>query len=662
MMQAKVAYFHLVVAATLAIALASFVRERDQLFSNVSFWLFLIPFVMSVWRIRVGFLTALFLLTVTPSLHEQINSLADIKLHAWAYPAVDSCLGFLAAWVIRGGVGGTKELLSRFPSGALLMFHFWLTLSAVITVGRNIWQSASELSLRGFAYNVWLARGISWHDDYYPLQDPFFYSVALATLFATWGLLQHGTDRFRKGLVGVVLVGATTNVMFALWQKATGLGWVNGVLTKSVNAFWPDLHSFGVFMLMTLFLSCGFLVHRSVTPTEKTAAALATLAATVGLYLSGSRSTLFFLFALLLSWAIWSALKLRGSRRVIPLLGAIAILAAVHWTLYLGYRGISYAVLAEQSRLLNLKALNVALSHRPEIWAAAASMYLAFPFFGLGQGAFYRLGTVPGFSESEVLINFGGDGVHNYFLRILVELGPIGVGILLLIVIPFLRLGRENFQWVGFYALAAIAVGNLYTNALLVRELLMLCAVFGGSYLWEVHEASSVRWRPLAPSTTRYVAVALVALALAALIEVSLSFERFPFTYGQRCLQVHPLAKDGWTQGAVRIPVPREATSAEVTIFLDRPDLGRRPLDVQVSVLNGDGAKLATQRHTFAQPASAQKVQLQAPESLDGSRFLELKPSHCYVPLNLGITYDPRRLGVRVKELRFRTGSGAEAG
>ena len=52
--------------------------------------------------------------------------------------------------------------------------------------------------------------------------------------------------------------------------------------------------------------------------------------------------------------------------------------------------------------------------------------------------------------------------------------------------------------------------------------------------------------------------------------------------------------------------------------------------------------------------------QLPMPESPDGKRFLEVKPSPCYIPLNLGITYDPRRLGVRVKELRFRTADGGD--
>ena len=122
-------------------------------------------------------------------------------------------------------------------------------------------------------------------------------------------------------------------------------------------------------------------------------------------------------------------------------------------------------------------------------------MYLAFPFFGLGQGAFYRLSAIPEFSGSAVLVELGGDGVHNEFLRILVELGPVGLGLVLLSAIPFVRLGRQNFQWVSFYALVGISLGNVYTNAMLVRELLMLCAVFAGSYFWEVRASGGVRLR-----------------------------------------------------------------------------------------------------------------------------------------------------------------------
>ena len=197
----------------------------------------------------------------------------------------------------------------------------------------------------------------------------------------------------------------------------------------------------------------------------------------------------------------------------------------------------------------------------------------------------------PEFSGSELLVSMGGEGVHNEFLRILVELGPVGLGLVLFIAIPFVRLGRQNFHWVSFYALAGIAIGSIYTNALLGARTPDAVLPFSpGSYFWEAQTAASAGWRPPTPTTTRYAAVALAVLTLAALIEVALSFGRFPFTYGQRCREVHPLAKDGWTEGALRVPVPSAAASVELAVLADRPDLDRRPLDLDLSVLSGSGS------------------------------------------------------------------------
>ena len=228
---------------------------------------------------------------------------------------------------------------------------------------------------------------------------------------------------------------------------------------------------------------------------------------------------------------------------------------------------------------------------------------------------------MPEFSSTELLISMGGDGVHNEFLRILVELGPVGLGLLLFIAIPFVRLGRQNFQWVSFYALVGHRgwqrvhkrAASARTSVAVVR--FSLAAISGRR-----RQARSAAWRPPAQTTTRYAALALGALALAALIEVALSFGRYPFTYGQRCLKVHPIEKDGWTQGVLRVPVPPAAASAELAIVADRPDLARRPLDLDLSVLSGGGSSLATQRHTFMQrDAGARTFQLQMPESSDGN-------------------------------------------
>lgn len=651
----RATYFHLLLVLTLLVALVSFFRDRGQLLSNVSSWLFLIPFGLTLWSTTVGLLAAVLLLTVGPSIHEQVNALLGTSLHAWAYPAVDSALGFLAAWALKGKARGTGSVLDRFPSGPLMLFHAWMTLSAAIAVGRNIWQSASEFTVRGVAYNAYLARGISWHDDYYPLQDPFFYGVALLMIFAVWSLLQQGGDRLLRRLVGVVLAGASANVLFALWQKATGGGWINGYLHMTINAFWPDLHSFGVFMASALGIGFGYLIARRRSP----AIWIAFVASAMGLYMSGSRSTLFLVSAAVVVWAFFAAKRLQGSKRAVAIVAAVAAILAVHVVLLQGYRGFGYAAFMEADP--SPATLNVLLSHRPEIWATAVRMYLEFPFFGLGQGVFYRLSILPDFSGSPLLMNLGGDGVHNELLRMLVELGPIGIGLALFMAIPYLRLGRQNFRWISFYALVGIAIGSVYTNALLVRELLLLFAVFAGSYFWEVQTAAPASWRLPTPRTMRLLSTAMAVLGLAALLDAALSFGRYPFAYGQRCFQVQPLAKDGWTLGVARLPVSAAAVIAEVSLSADRPDLLRRPLDLDASILSSGGALLATQRFRFERPDEAvRKIELVLPEGGDGERYLELKPSHCYVPLNLGITYDPRRLGVQVKELRFRTATGGE--
>ena len=82
---------------------------------------------------------------------------------------------------------------------------------------------------------------------------------------------------------------------------------------------------------------------------------------------------------------------------------------------------------------------------------------------------------------------------------------------------------------------------------------------------------------------------------------------------------------------------------------------------MDLSILSGSGSLLRAQKYVFTERDSEpREIQLPIPELLNGKRFLELRPSHCFVPLNLGITYDPRRLGVRVPELRFRTAAGVE--
>ena len=75
----------------------------------------------------------------------------------------------------------------------------------------------------------------------------------MGSIHARWLWFGMALGRYRN------FRAAVPNALFAIWQKTTGNGWVNGDFARNVNAFWPDLHSFGAFMALALFLGFGAL-------------------------------------------------------------------------------------------------------------------------------------------------------------------------------------------------------------------------------------------------------------------------------------------------------------------------------------------------------------------------------------------------------------------
>jgi hypothetical protein len=167
--------------------------------------------------------------------------------------------------------------------------------------------------------------------------------------------------------------------------------------------------------------------------------------------------------------------------------------------------------------------------------------------------------------------------------------------------------------------------------------------------------------RPPKQATTRIAALVAVVLTLTALIEVGRSFERVPFTYGRLCFgEPQAQTEDGWTGGLRRMPIPPNAASAELSWTADRPDLERRPLRIDFSVSTEGGPQLASRTRDVSQRLiETQRSALDLPE-LGSKRFLDISTSHCFVPLNLGVTYNARRLGLILQEVRFLTNDGVE--
>ena len=657
--RAAVIYIRVVLVLTLVIALASFVRTRAQGTDNIAVWIFAVPFTLTLIRPRLGLLSAIALSTITPAAHLQLNALIGTRLYAWAFPGVDACLGFLLGWSFKGYWPQLRVAALTFPAGLVVLLHSWIALSTLVGIARNVWQSASEFSIRGLAYNVWLTRGISWLDDYYALQDLFFYSAGLAMLFAVWAMLLRDGRRLLRQIALAVLAGAALNATFAVWQRLTGLGWADGEISMSVSAMWPDLHSFGAFMALAVFIGYGFLSTQKAASVTRGAVGLAMTLSAVGLVLSTSRATLLMVLLATILWAGVTARRLSGWRRSLPLVAVLAAVISLAWAFESGYRAYPFEHMVTRFKQIGVAALNSALSHRPEIWSAAIEMYLSFPLFGLGQGSFYRLSGLASFSPSDELRALGGSGAHNYFLQSFVELGPMAAIVAGLIAVPSLRLGRDNFRMLSFIALLGIAIGNVYAHSLLVRETLLLCAIFLGVYFWEADSLGSARWRPVTPATKRVAVWLAGALALGCVFEVSHSFHRVPFTYGRLCFEeAKPIFKDGWTSGRLTQPIPLAAERVRLSVDADRPDVERRPLAAHVSVTADSKTDLDSHELLFSQlKAAPETVILELPD-VGGKRFLDVQLSHCYVPLNLGLTYDPRRLGVHVQDLRFLTRYG----
>ena len=179
-----------------------------------------------------------------------------------------------------------------------------------------------------------------------------------------------------------------------VWQKFSGKGWFAGA-RSDINAMWPDIHSFGGLMAMAIAIGFGLLFARRLSARRNVIVVAAMSAAVVGLYLSGSRSTLLIVVLLLGLAAIWAAMfGLRGWQRAIPIALFLPFVAVVNLIFSSGLRGVTFETLRTALDAQNLEALNAAVSHRPEIWRSALEMYSSFPIFGLGQGAFHRLSSI----------------------------------------------------------------------------------------------------------------------------------------------------------------------------------------------------------------------------------------------------------------------------
>jgi hypothetical protein len=283
-------------------------------------------------------------------------------------------------------------------------------------------------------------------------------------------------------------------------------------------------------------------------------------------------------------------------------------------------------------------------------------MWSQFPLMGIGQGNFYRLSDIASFSRSNFLILNHGENAHNYFLQTLTETGVVGVIVFLMALLaPILGIKNKKLLIPASIALLSLFLGNIFSHSFLVRENLMLAFIFfsllfinstkyldlSGGHIFFVNKV-------LIP---KYFLLAVFAfLLMGCIFEALLSFGKTPYIRGFFCKVDAGISEDKWTSGIFKIDVPVGAKGFEVEIRGDNASLPlqRKVNFVSINISDESQIKISTifsgadQKYKWIYSVGGFSLP-------DKNASVLMISNDCFVPRNLGLGLDGRRLGVLIK-------------
>lgn len=652
----------------------------------------MIGFITGVFAYSKGLWFFIFLLPLTPNLHFQLEQYSGFSYSYFVQSnqGLDLVVGFVCGVLmntyprgrvfLKGLPRKNFEQIVNMPWQIGLALGYIL-LSSCLAVLRNIRQSASHTSIDGILFNVLNFRSLSWHDDFFPLADLFAYGLAALMIAVLLPIL----SRSKKPVYDIfhpLTLGIIASAILGITQSLTGiglsdelLGFRNDRLGYVAIGFQPDLHSYASHMLLGVLGLWGYYLKES-NALEKKYVLIAIILSWCALLLSKSRASLFLaILATTIGLAVYVYYSRRMSiKKILTILGLIGICCFAFFYYLLSQHelvlGLGWLeLLISKFSRLGIAGLSDATQNfggRPEIYLAGLRMWSEFPLIGLGQGEFFRQSADVNFSHSFMLSQWGGENAHNYFLQILVENGLIGFFIIcyaVLFPVKFIfdtQLRRSALA-VGLIGLAALLFGNVFAHSLLVRENLILAAILIAiMYSWyysinlNIAMAGGLIHRVFA---SPFAIIFVVIVIFFSLFEIYHSFYRFPFQTGSRCFVTKPLSADGWTSGIYEYPIP--AGSKGVRIELDTSkihDIVTHPVKVRADIVyfnkdwSYDNNSLVTKNAVWnTQKFESLDLKIADNRLLENNRGkLVLRLSGCYVPKNLGQSFDGRSLGVQL--------------
>ncbi len=635
-------------------------------------------FIISTINLRWGIISCVFALPLLPNLAWQIQQHFGygriLSLHNSGLDLMAGLfLGGLANQWLKNKQISVKD---AFPwqLGLLMLV---LTVSVSLAIARNLHQTASPFQLSSLLYNLMHLRSIGWHDDYRPLVDWVVFGCAAALIYiiATALASSHNRNEYIfKPLIISLLIAAYVGFKQSKYGMGLSLDQLNFRVDRfgyMALGFQHDIHAFAGQMLIGAIGLWGYLYYAKSIQSKLLILSCIPVC-WIALLLSKSKSnfalaTIYLVFI----FAIW---LFRRSRLLLPVLKPtlLIVLFVILSVVFFHSVWISSLVkLTTYFGLPDLNTINLKLSYRPEVYLAALKFFALYPILGLGQSEFYRQSADHTLTNSYFLsINQNGENAHNYFLQTLAETGLVGIAVFtLLIFYPIFRIKNKRALIPAGVALGAIFIGNIFAHSMLVRENLFIAACFIGlMYACMKDEQISAVTADLNSNNkeTKYsassakvkllrhsylIAIFAIVVMVSALREVYISFRSVPFLKDVQCFKERKLDADGWTSGVYNVAIPQGVKGITLNIKGTQPYVSKRPLAADLNIMHGESRRIKSSQILFDKDGSYQiSINFdQGTVADDGEYRAELRLARCFIPRNLNINADGRRLGIQIE-------------
>ena len=641
----------------------------------------LFALLTSALSIRAGIIGCVFALPLLPTLAWQVQQYFGYgRIMALHNAGFDLIAGLFLGVLVN-------QLRHRRPWRASFdlpwqagLVMLMLTLSTWLAISRNLHQTESVFHLPALLYHLKHLRSIGWHDDYRPLFDWLAYGSAFTLLAVMVPGLKSMPSRNHVIFIPLILslvIAAVVGYRQSTYGMGLSLDQLNfrvGRFGYMALGFQQDIHAFAGQMLIGAIGLFGYLYYLKNTLLRAVLVALVIPLTWFALFLSKSKSSFALaLVCLFVIAAVWCARHAHYTTRVLKGLLICLVLATVSAVVFKEAWLSGLTLVTHQLGLGDLDALNSRLSYRPEVYRAGLHMFTLFPLLGMGLSEFYRQSANYALTHSYFLsIQQNGENAHNYFLQTLVENGLLGALVFAVFLLyPLWRIQNKRLLIPAWIALGAIFMGNVFAHSMLVRENLFIAvSLVALMYAWMASEQRSaaaaridMRWQNRFLLASRHPVLAwglvislLTGLGLLCAKEVYQSFARFPFTADTQCFEPRPLDPDGWTSGLYEFAMPSGTQGVIFKLSGTQPDVARRPLPAMLSLVHPERGTLSSTTITFNKDAPT-RIELNLPEGVianDTQYRAVLRLQRCFIPKNMGINADDRRLGVRIQSVETR--------